>query len=237
MRSALATGAFGAALLALPAIAFAHIERPAYWPDPRPDHQVEPAAGGQVPKARSLASAFDASRPGETRVVCKQDSMARVRRSVLLMRTRGYALRPTMRSRKMSAEQARGVLSLNQRLAKRCRYHSIQTAVFDAHNNDFIVVMPGVYSEPQSRRQPTQDPRCQKYLTDTDFGGGGAVGVSYRYQWHCPNDQALINVLGRRPGATAPPPPQADRHGIPTSASAFAATSRSRDRVRGPRTS
>jgi len=215
VRSALATGAFGAALLALPAIAFAHIERPAYWPDPRPDHQVEPAAGGQVPKARSLASAFDASRPGETRVVCKQDSMARVRRSVLLMRTRGYALRPTMRSRKMSAEQARGVLSLNQRLAKRCRYHSIQTAVFDAHNNDFIVVMPGVYSEPQSRRQPTQDPRCQKYLTDTDFGGGGAVGVSYRYQWHCPNDQALINVLGRRPGATAPPPPQADRHGIP----------------------
>ena len=94
-------------------------------------------------------------------------------------------------------------------------YHSIQRAVFEAHNNDFIVVMPGVYTEPHSRQQPTNDPECQKYLTDTDFGGGGPIGLSYRYQWNCPNDQALVNVLGRRPAAGAPPPPQADRHGIP----------------------
>jgi hypothetical protein len=214
-RSAVAIGATGVALLALPALALAHIERPAYWPDPRPDHHVTPAAGGKVPKARSLPSAFNASEPGRTRVVCKKDSMARVRRSLHLVTTRGYALRPTMKRHHMSAERAHRLASLNKRFAKRCSYHSIQKAVFDAHNNDFIVVMPGVYSEPHSRKQPTQDPKCQKYLTDTDFGGGGAVGVSYRYQWHCPNDQALINVLGRKPGKGAPPAPQADRHGIP----------------------
>src|SRR6185503_13006439 len=107
------------------------------------------------------------------------------------------------------------LLALNQAFARRCVYHSIQRAVFDSHNDDFIVVMPGVYSEPHSRQQPTNDPRCQQYLTDTDFGGGGPIGVSYRYQWNCPNDQALVNVLGRRPGTGAPPPPQANRHGIP----------------------
>ena len=41
------------------------------------------------------------------------------------------------------------------------------------------------------------------------------MGLSYRYQWHCPNDQSLINVLGRRPAKGPPPPPQEDRHGIP----------------------
>src|SRR5439155_711062 len=84
----------------------------------------------------------------------------------------------------------------NRAFAKRCAYHSLQAAVFDSHNNDRIVVMPGVYTEPKSRKQPTKDPKCAKYLTDTDFGGGGPVGLSYRYQWHCPNDQSLVNVLG-----------------------------------------
>src|SRR3954470_21740112 len=100
-RIIVAAAAATAAALAMPALATAHIERPAYWPDPRPDHHVEPAAGGKVPKARSLPSALKASKAGKTRVVCKQDSMARVRRSLHLVTTRGYALRPTMKRHRM----------------------------------------------------------------------------------------------------------------------------------------
>ncbi len=141
--------------------------------------------------------------------------MARVRHSIHLVRKRGYALRPTTKRHRMSRKRAHRLRSLNKRFAGKCRYHSIQKAVFHAGNNDFIVVMPGTYSEHRSRRQPTDDPSCAKYLTDTDFGGGGPIGLSYRYQWNCPNDQALINVLGRKPVKGSPPPPQTDRHGIP----------------------
>src|SRR3954447_8959721 len=112
LNLAAAIGVTVAVACALPALALAHIERPAYWPDPRPDHHVHPAAGGKVPKARSLASALDASRPGQTRVVCKRDSMVRVRRSIRMVRTQGYALRPTLRPQKLSAKRAHRLRSL-----------------------------------------------------------------------------------------------------------------------------
>jgi hypothetical protein len=58
-------------LIALPALALAHIERASYWPDPAPDTSVNPPAGGAVPDVRPLATALDAGQPGNTRVVCK----------------------------------------------------------------------------------------------------------------------------------------------------------------------
>jgi hypothetical protein len=218
-RSGRRTLAAGVAVLATLALtgsaALAHIERPAYWPDPTADTSVHPAAGGRVPKARTLASALDPSNPGKTRVVCKSSSLDRALHSIQVVETKGYKLRPTLKSHAMSAAAGDRLAALNRRFFDKCRYRSVQKAVFASRNNDRVVVMPGVYAEHHSRKQPTDDPACQQYLTDTDFGGGGPVGLSYRYQWNCPNDQSLVAVLGRKPSPDAPPPPQADRHGIP----------------------
>ena len=42
----------------VPPSALSHVERSSYWPDPAADTGVKPAAGGKVPKARSLSSAL-----------------------------------------------------------------------------------------------------------------------------------------------------------------------------------
>ena len=72
------------------ASAWAHVERPAYWPDPAPDTSISPPAGGKAPKARSLKSALRKRAPGETRVVCQRNSMRLLKKSIRRARTRGY---------------------------------------------------------------------------------------------------------------------------------------------------
>ena len=74
----------------------AHVERPSYWPDPKPDCTISPCAGGEVPTARSLASALDDAPPGETLVVCQDDSMDRVNAGDRhAAKANGYFIRPT----------------------------------------------------------------------------------------------------------------------------------------------
>ena len=86
-------------------------------------------------------------------------------------------------------------------LAKQCEYTEIQPAVFDSGNNDRVVIMPGRYTEPTSRKQPLNDPKCAE-LTQQD--SSGAETPSYRYQVTCPNDQNLVYVQGREvPGRAA----------------------------------
>jgi parallel beta helix pectate lyase-like protein len=199
--------------LIVPAIAFAHIERASYWPNPKPDRSVHPPAGGKVPKVRSLTSALDESRPGETRVVCKSSSLALLRKSIARARRNGYDIRPHDH-RSLSAKRAAGLLAMNRKLEQLCAYHNIQPAVTASGNQDRVVVMPGLYTEPESRRKPTDDPKCDRYEIQNDRNQSGAV--SYKYQFHCPNDQNLIAVLGRKPGRKPPPqPPRMNRHGIP----------------------
>jgi hypothetical protein len=204
-------------LLALPAVAVAHLERPSYWPDPAPDRSVKPAAGGAVPELRSLKSAVSERGAGDVRVVCKgtdgRKSLRLLRRSIAAARKNGYRIRPSQPKLRLTRKQARTLLRQNRALAKRCRYKEIQPAVWNSRNNDRVVVLPGRYTEPTSRKQPLNDPRCAG-LTQRD--SSGAETPSYRYQVSCPNDQNLVYIQGRKvPVAPPPEPPLADRQGIP----------------------
>jgi Right handed beta helix region len=209
--------AFGllAGLVALLIVASAsgHIERASYWPDPAPDISVSPPAGGKVPKARSLASALDGAPPGKTRVVCQKNSLKKLKKSIQRDLKHGYDIRPHDHQ-KLSEKRANKLLKINRKLRKRCKFHEIQPAVTASGNNDRVVVMPGVYTEPTSRSAPTNDPACAQYKITNDKSQTGAV--SYAYQFHCPNDQNLIAVLGRALGTGSDPqPPLLDRHNIP----------------------
>jgi hypothetical protein len=201
----------------LPVAAFAHLERPSYWPDPAPDTSISPAAGGKVPEVRSLRSAVTGKGAGKVRVVCQGyrgwKSLGLLAKSIAKARKHGYRLRPSQPRLKLSRWQGRELLHLNLALAKRCRYSEIQPAIADSGNNDRVVIMPGVYTEPTSRAQPLNDPRC-KDLTQED--SGGAKTPSFRYQATCPNDQNLVYVQGREVSDTPPPsPPLTRREGIP----------------------
>ncbi len=201
------------AVLAVPQIAEAHVERPAYWPDPNPDCAVTPCAGGEIPTARSLASALDDSQPGETRVVCKPDSLSLLEASITKALADGYDVRPTDH-RSFGAAAAVSLRTLNQQLFARCAYSEIQPAVTDSGNNDRVVVMPGLYTEPTAAAKPTYDVACDPYKTHSDSGDPGAL--SHAYQFNCPNDANLIAVIGRGVGSgTDPVPALEDRHGIP----------------------
>ncbi|MFL5895264.1 MAG: right-handed parallel beta-helix repeat-containing protein [Thermoleophilaceae bacterium] len=203
------------AALTMPATVLAHVERPSYWPDPAPDRSVNPPAGGGVPKVRSLASALDPSKPGTTRVVCQPDSLTKLKASVASARKNGYDIRPTDH-RILSAKAGKRLIRINTALSQLCKYHEIQKAVFDSHNNDRVVVMPGLYTEPTSRAQPTHDPKCKDLKTDGDHPGEQNGAYTYKGEFTCPNDANLIAVMGREPGPNPPPkPPKWDRHGIP----------------------
>lgn len=203
------------AILALPAPAFAHVERASYWPDPAPDCSIRPCTGGQVPAVRSLASALDRSLPGDTRVVCQPDSLDKLKASVANAIQNGYDIRPTDH-RSLTQAEGDELIRINTALFKTCKYRDIQPAVTDSGNNDRVVIMPGLYTEPKSRAQPTHDPKCDSLRTDGDHPGEQGGALSYKGEYTCPNDANLIAVMGRLPGKKPPPsPPLWDRRGIP----------------------
>jgi Right handed beta helix region len=216
-RRALFATAAGVAALAAPGLALAHLERPSYWPDPAPDTSVSPPAGGEVPTPRSLRSAVTGAGPGDVLVVCKgpngRGSLAALRDSVRDARSTGYRLRPSQSRIKVSKRQARRLLAINVALAEKCGYDSVQEAVFDAGNNDRVAIMPGRYTEPESRSAPENDPTCNPSLLQEDASGD--LTPSYEYQVTCPNDQNLIYVQGRAVVGDPPEPPLTDRRGIP----------------------
>jgi hypothetical protein len=166
-----------------------------------------------VPTPRTLASAVTTDR-NTTRVVCQKDSYKLAQSSIGSALRHGYVLRPSQPRVTVTATEAHALLDTNRRLYQRCRFSSIQDAINQSGNNDRVVVMPGLYTEEESRAAPTHDPACSQYLITNDHGD--AQALSYKYQVYCPNDANLISITGREPGATDPPnPPLTDRHGIP----------------------
>ena len=177
--------AIAAVAALLPAVAFGHIERASYWPDPAPDTSVKPAAGGSVPAVRRLFSALDRKRPGTTRVVCPEVPSRGLRQhgsdrklsrnptikaldaSIAKARKKGYKLRKSQPPRKLGKERAKRLRAFNLRLLRHCKYASIQNAVTASRNNDRIEVMPGLYTEPKSRAKPTNDPACDSTRSPT----------------------------------------------------------------------
>jgi hypothetical protein len=224
--------AVAAVAVMIPALAFGHIERASYWPDPAPDTSVKPAAGGSVPAVRSIYTSLKKKEPGKTRVVCEtvpskqlrkhgtpeqlsnNASMEALNKDLKAARKTGYKLRESQPAIKISKKKAKKLRKTNIKLLRQCKYKSIQDAVTASHNNDRVEIMPGLYTEPKSRAKPTNDPACAQYKITNDKNQAGAV--SYAYQWHCPNDQNLIAVLGRQLTNTpVPQPPRIDRHIIP----------------------
>src|ERR1700736_3561132 len=196
-------------------LALAHVERPSYFPLPAADCSIHPCAGGAVPNARSLASALKKTKKSKTRIVCQSDSIKRLKASIKRARAKGYFIRPTDH-RSLGKTAAKRLLKLNRKLFARCKFHQIQPSVTASHNNDRVVIMPGLYTEPTSRAKKTFDPACAKYKITDNQGGDVSGAVTYPYQFHCPNDQNLIAVLGRALGpGHDPAPPKVDRHGIP----------------------
>lgn len=227
-----------AAFLVAAPVALAHIERASYWPSPAYDGSITPATGGQIPKARSLFSALDKKAPGDTKVVCQGEvpdppkgggeeaqaqylkqlrrhrSYKRLKNAVGVARHRGFKIRLSARRKTISQDQAQRLLDFNLKLLEHCGFSSIQDAVNAAGNNDRIVIMPGLYTEPKSRAAPSHDATCADLVQDDDQGETQAL--SYAYHLRCPNDQSLINISGRALGPGADPqPPLQNRKGIP----------------------
>jgi hypothetical protein len=204
-----------AALLIAAPFAGGHIERASYWPNPAPERVGGVKTGGKVPQVRKLFTALDRKPPGRTRVVCQgRSSFRMLEKAVGKARKRGVLVRPSKKRNKISKESAKRLIAFNRRLLAHCHFNSIQAAVTASHNNDRVVIMPGVYTEPNSRAQPTDDPRCAPLKQVNDKSNPGAV--SYAYQMACPNDQNLIAVMGRANGTGSDPqPPLTDRHNIP----------------------
>ncbi len=219
-RWAIVVGALALGV-AIPGTAGAHLERPSYWPDPAPDTAVSPPAGGAVPKARSLSSAVSrtpsvVARPGDVRVVCQgkrgATSIRLAQISIRRAQRDGFRVRPSQPVVRYTAKQARTMLSINRKLRDMCRFKTVQAAVTASGNNDRIVIMPGLYTEPQARKQPTNDERCRPLL---QRDASGSPTPSYEYQVICPHDQNLVYLQGREVTGKPLSTPRSDRRGIP----------------------
>jgi hypothetical protein len=138
------------------------------------------------PDAQALGLADERVTAEETLVVCRPDSMERLRASV------GEAT--LSRSARRDRALKRRLIAVNERWEELCAFQEIQPAINAADNGDTVVIMPGFYTEPTSRAQPHNDPRCADLY---DSGTRRQASPSFEYHVRCPNDLSLIAVIGR----------------------------------------
>jgi hypothetical protein len=132
---------------------------------------------GEVPRVRGKAD--------QVLTVCKPSSKRLIKRS--------FSGKKLERKRKLRLRQL-----------EQCRFRNIQAAVNEARSGAIIRIMPGVYKEQPSRRNPEPDPRCADdydeiggdILASGGFGKQGARVANYEYQRKCPNAQNLIAIVG-----------------------------------------
>jgi hypothetical protein len=124
---------------------------------------------------------------GEVHTVCRQDSRKRIQAI-------------------WSGSDPETVATREARLEQfqRCRFREIQAAVDAATSGDRIQILPGVYTEPTSRRVPLNDPKCPqgdpRYWEPTNDGHGeNGMVPTYQFHWDCKNSRNLIQVLGDSP--------------------------------------
>ena len=170
--------------------------------------------------AQQGAAAHTASARATQDEIDNNPSIKQLDSSIANAETNGYTIRPSQPPIKITQAEGDQIRAINVQLLQQCQYTSIQAAINASGNNDRIEVMPGTYTEPASRAAPSPDPACADMTETNDHGETGAV--SYRYQYHCPNDQNLIAVIGRAPKLNPdgteyvpPSPPLANRQDIP----------------------
>jgi hypothetical protein len=171
-------------------------------------------------KRRSLKRKLRKANRKYKKALVKNSSYRALKSSVHNAHRSGYKLRPSESARVISTKEGNELLRFNQKLLQACKFNEIQPAVTASGNNDRVVVMPGVYTEPTSRAQPTHDQKCADLTEQNDrqveSGDNQSGAVSYAYQMKCPNDQNLIAVMGRAiGGGKDPQPPRDERRGIP----------------------
>ncbi|MEX2196656.1 MAG: right-handed parallel beta-helix repeat-containing protein [Thermoleophilaceae bacterium] len=120
----------------------------------------------------------------ETIVVCRPDSMDRLRAAIGQFRgtAEGRELLPV--------SEARQLIRDNDAYRELCRFDEIHPAVMAADNQDSVLIMPGFYTEPTARSKPHNDPACAEFVSPEN----GAP--TYAYHFNCPNDLSLVTLLG-----------------------------------------
>ena len=209
---------------------------------PGPDTSVSPPAGGEVPDGALAGVGGHRRGPGEVLRRLQGRGRRAVARRLAHVAARGPeeglpAAPEPAEDQALQARRRERLLAINAALAEQCEYDSVQPAVNDSGNNDRVVIMPGRYTEPESRSAPGERPDLQP--EPAPGGRQRRPDAELRVPGHLPQrpePDLRPGPRGRRRAAGAAARRTARASRRRSSARACAATSRSRAPAPSPRT-